>query len=95
VTNKATVSATDREFFQWVARAAFVNPFSEQRHELDLKIAGRFRNEIERGEVLKRAVSQRVRKLADAGKANLRFYAGEDRELVRSVFLFEAYNEIY
>jgi transcriptional regulator with AAA-type ATPase domain len=91
----STLSATDREFFQWVGTAAFANPFSEQRFELDVKIAGRFKDEDERGEFLKRAVSERVRRLDAAGKAHLRYYAGEERELMRNVFLFEAYHEVY
>src|SRR5262245_21132693 len=90
VPKRALPSSDDREFFQWVADAAFANPFSEQRHELDIKIAGHFDTEVERGLFLKNAVSQRVRKLDAAGQAHLRFYSGEDRERMRTVFLFEA-----
>ena len=89
---KSTISATDREFFQWVGTAAFANPFSEQRFELDVKIAGRFKDENERGEFLKRAVSKRVRNLEAAVKAHLRFYSGEELDLMRNVFLFEDYH---
>jgi transcriptional regulator with AAA-type ATPase domain len=93
---RTAISPSDREFFQWVGTAAFANPFSEQRFELDVKITGRsFKDENERGEFLKRAVTERVHKLEVAGKAHLRFYAAAERELMRNVFLFEAYHEVY
>ena len=90
---KTTIPPAEREFFQWVAGAAFANPFSEQRLVLDRKIAGQpFKNETERAEFLKRSVSERVQKLASQGRAELRAFGGEDRELLRHVFLFEVYH---
>lgn len=91
---KTSISSGDREFLQWVAGAAFANPFSEQRQELDAKITGvRFTNEAERGRNLRRVVSERVRKLASAGKSDLGQYSGSEREVMRLVFLFEVYHE--
>src|SRR5262245_22618676 len=92
---KAAISPSDREFFHWVAGAAFANPFSEKRLELDRKIAGHFRNEDERAEFLKRSVSDRVAKLDVQGLADLRRFSGEERELMRDVFLFEIYHHFY
>src|SRR6185369_1538679 len=93
---KATIPPADREFFQWVAGAAFANPFSDQRYELDRRIAGtKFRNEVERGRFLQRSVGERVHRLESQGKAELRLYSAEDRELMRTVFLFEAYHQFY
>lgn len=93
---KIVIPPADREFFQWVADAAFANPFSERRLELDRKITGgTFRNETERGEFLKRAVSDRVRKLSSQSRADLRAYSGEDRQLMRNVFLFEMYHQCF
>lgn len=90
---KTTLAAKDREFFQWVAAAAFTNPFSARRLEFDHKIAGTtFNDETERAEFLKRTVSARVEKLAADGLADLRRFAGEERELMRNAFLFEAYH---
>ncbi|MCI0533651.1 MAG: sigma 54-interacting transcriptional regulator [Verrucomicrobiales bacterium] len=94
--NKAIVSPVDREFFQWVSHAAFANPFSDRRYELDRQITGgRFKEEDERGPSLQRSVSERVRKLEAEGKADLRQYSEEDRELMRNVFLFETYHQFY
>src|SRR5690349_22848353 len=42
---------------------------------------------------LKSAVSERVHQLGS--RAELRAYAGEDRELMRHVFLFEVYHEFF
>jgi transcriptional regulator with AAA-type ATPase domain len=91
----ATILSADLEFFQWVAGAAFANPFSEQRLDLDRKIAGQFRNEDERTRFLRRSVSERVAKLEVQGLADLRRFSGEERELMQNVFLFEVYHHFY
>jgi len=36
------LDAAEREFWLMISQAAFTNPFSDQRYELDLKIAGKF-----------------------------------------------------
>src|SRR2546427_6258991 len=92
---RTKIHAQDREFLQWVSSAAFANPFSEERYELDLKIAGEFKNEAERAQFLTRAVSDRVRKLESQGHATLRCYAGGEREVMRNVFLFEVFHRCY
>src|SRR5438128_2849575 len=92
---RTKIHPQDREFLQWVSSAAFANPFSEERYELDLKIAGQFKNEAERAEFLTRAVSDRVQKLENQGHATLRSYAGQERELMRNVFLFEVFHRFY
>jgi len=93
--SKTAILPADLEFFRWVAGAAFANPFSEQRLELDRKIAGQFCNEDERAEFLRRSVSDRVAKLEAQGLADLRRFSGEERELMRDVFLFEVYHHFY
>src|SRR2546427_9604308 len=80
---RAKIHPQDREFLQWVSSAAFANPFSEERYELDLKIAGQFKNEAERAEFLTRAVSDRVQRLESQGHATLRCYAGVGGEVRR------------
>jgi transcriptional regulator with AAA-type ATPase domain len=92
---RTRIQPQDREFLQWVSSAAFANPFSAERYALDLKIAGRFRNEDERAEFLTRAVSGRVQKLEREGHATLLRYSGEDRGVMRNVFLFEVFHRFY
>src|SRR2546425_2970575 len=92
---RTKIHAQDREFLQWVSSAAFANPFSEERYELDLKIAGQFKNEAERAELLTESVAGRVQKLESQGHATLRCYAGGEREVMRNVFLFEVFHHFY
>jgi DNA-binding NtrC family response regulator len=88
------LSADDRDFFGLVARAAFSNPFSDVRVELDLQIGEcpREASDEERVECVMRKVHQRVEKLEAEGKADLRCYAGEERSLVQSAFLFDVFH---
>src|ERR1051325_9118916 len=60
---RAVLDATEREFWLVISQAAFSNPFSEERHDLDLKIAGRFEGEFERVERLKQVVCERIERL--------------------------------
>src|ERR1044071_4650242 len=92
---KNRARGNDREFWQWVSRAVFANPFSEQRLELDRRIAGSFKNEAERAEFLQRAVSERIRDLEARGAAQLRCYSGAEREVMRHAFLFEVFHRFY
>jgi len=88
------LSATDREFFATVARAAFTNPFSQERVEFDRQIAGAAQA-VSRDELVTRTIArveERVRSLMAGGKADLRRYGGEDREIVRTVVLFDVYH---
>jgi hypothetical protein len=93
---KEKISTSDREFFGRVAKAAFSNPFGRDRFELDLNIAG-VSSSIPRDELLKRVVStvgDRLGALADRKKADLRLYSGEERDILRIVFLFDVYHRV-
>jgi DNA-binding NtrC family response regulator len=78
-----------------VAGAAFSNPFSDERVELDLKIIGRpvRRAGAARIEKMMETVAGRVAQLEAAGLGDLRRFAGEDRELVEAAFLFDAFHQ--
>ena len=84
-----------REFCQRIAAAAFANPFSEQRHELDLQIAGDFHDEPERVARLQQSVGELVQNLVREGKAHLDGYRGEERRVMEIVFLFEIFHRFY
>jgi len=88
----ATLTAAEREFFREVSAAAFANPFSAQRLELDQKITGTSLREPQRIGRLREAVTSRVTKLEASGQAHLKHYQGEEALVMRNVFLFEIYH---
>src|SRR5690349_246911 len=93
---KAHIAPADRQFFEVVAQTAFCNPFSERRSELDATIVGHPVEPFSEGhlEELTRAVSARVQKLEAQGLADVRRYSGQDRDLIRTVFLFELFHQV-
>ncbi len=95
MTNAPILSAQDREFFTTVATAAYSNPFSREREELDRKIAGSVRTNLPREEMIRvvtARVAERLGKLERAGKANLEFFRGEELRVVGMTFLFSVYH---
>ena len=88
----ATLTSAEREFFQEVSAAAFANPFSAQRQELDRKITGSSLREPQRIGRLREAVTSRVAKLEASERAHLKYYQGEEVLIMRNVFLFEIYH---
>jgi len=88
------LTSADREFFTKVARAAFTNPFSPTRLELDRQIAGA-PPALSRDELVERVVArvgERLAALPGERKADLRLYRGEDRDILRIVFLFDVFH---
>jgi len=83
---------SDAEFWRMIAEATFANPFSDQRYELDHRIAGHFEGEPQRVKLLKDAVCDRVENLQQKGHAHLRHFRGPEREVMRNGFLFEVYH---
>ena len=88
------LKGSERQFFSLVRSAAFVNPFSDERAEIDLKIAGAppGASHEERMALLIPKVAERLEAFEAAGKADLASYAGDDRETVETVFLFDTYH---
>ena len=88
---KKHLNPEEREFFSMVYSAGVANPFSNERVELDLKIAGLFPDatRAERIEKSVYEVNRRILKLETENRANLAVYTGKDRELVKAAFLFE------
>ncbi len=81
-------------FFRDVARAAFANPFGAERSALDRALAGAEEGRAARSAVegMIAAVAREVAALEGEGLANLRRYDGETLELMRVVFLFDAFH---
>jgi hypothetical protein len=87
------LDSSDRDFFHLIFRAAFSNPFSEERDELDRDITGE-REGTAPGvlEKISHELDQRVRKLEKANQASIKPFSGKDRELSSTAFLFQAFH---
>ncbi len=99
---KITLSSSDQTFFGLVADAAFTNPFSEKRQQLDSQIAGLAGKDKQTGLAWPQVVPvmmEKVRaKLAQldkvaGGVAAIRAFDGEgNQELMKYVFLFDVFH---
>jgi DNA-binding NtrC family response regulator len=87
------LSQEEREFFRLVSCAALSNPFSDERTELDIRIAEcpPDASETERLLCLFSKMKERIEKLEKEGRADIGLYSGDDRIMMQSVFLFEIF----
>lgn len=94
MTTNVQLPPVDREFFKTVAQAAFTNPFSQARIDLDRTIAGTdaAMSWDDLVEVATNRIRDRLSELRKNGRDNLKRYGAEDRELLRTVFLFDIYH---
>jgi DNA-binding NtrC family response regulator len=93
---RAELDPAEREVFSLLARASFANPFGEERAAIDLKIAG-VAGPVPREERLRLLLprlEECLRRLEASGRADVRAFRGPDREMVETVFLFDAYYRI-
>ena len=90
---KTQLNPEEREFFARICKAAFANPFSDERDEVDLEISGLppAAPKTERINIVVQKVSDRIRFLEKDRRANVNLYSGKDREFVEKVFLFELF----
>lgn len=87
-----TLSAEDRELFHLVSRAAFANPFGDERDRVDRELAGRGGREED---ILDRAVARVRRRLETLGGGEpVRFDAFRERdaELVQHAIVFDVFH---
>ena len=90
MTNKKYLTSEDWSFLETAAQAAFSNPFSEARKDLDLALGG-VSPATSPEEMLGAAISriqQRIDKMRAQGPIDLKTYDGAKQEILRSVFLF-------
>jgi len=87
------LSSEDRDFFSLIRRAAFINPFSDERDQIDLKISGLPPSTPirQRTEKLVAVVRHRIDLLEQQGATDAAAYAGDDRRLLERAFLFELF----
>jgi DNA-binding NtrC family response regulator len=94
VTAQGRLDGSQREFFHLVSRAAFANPFSDKRVELDEAIAPcppGTPEEVHHQMVLAR-IRGEIGNLEQKGLADLRLYGSDDRLLLVSAFLFDIFH---
>ena len=84
----------ERDFFVLINRAAFANPFSQEREALDRQIAG-----VSEGADHDKALAASIRRiqstmdrLQQEGRAVVDRYSGEDRRLVENAFLYDFFH---
>ena len=99
---KITLTESDREFFALAADAAFTNPFSEKREQIDRHLAGTLKRRP-REQVLP-VMMRQLRKRLDGldskikdktgkgGAAGFSDFEGADRELIKYVYLFDVFH---
>ncbi len=90
---KRSLRTDERDFFALVSRAAFTNPFSDARSEIDLQISGlnSWASKEERIKAVIGEVSRWIQTLEQDGIADINLYSGDDRNMMEKVFLFELF----
>ena len=92
---KRNLTSDDREFFSLVWQAAFANPFSPERAELDRKIVG---GDMDRSwpSLVPKVVSeikQRLERLDKTGPSKIEDFQKADRTIIEHVFLFDVFHK--
>ncbi len=83
----------ERDFFRLVAHAGFINQFSEKRRELEAEIAGTpaATRRKQRTDKFLGAIRDRIAGLETRHMGSLEAFSGEDREIIKKVFLVELF----
>ncbi len=93
--DKKMLKPDDAEFFALVSAAAFTNPFSRKRVEIDRKITNAPADASwvqVRPEAI-REVARRIEKLDRSGPCKVQDFRKADRDLVKYLFLFDVYHK--
>jgi DNA-binding NtrC family response regulator len=90
---KRPLTSEERDFFTLVSRAAFANPFGDERSEIDSQISGMdaWASPEERIRTVVGEVSRRIGGLEQDGIADINLFYGDDRIMLEKVFLFELF----
>lgn len=93
--NEEALPGVDREFLTLIAKAAFANPFGNERAKLDLEIAGL--PEGATHETCLDVALERVRafllKLDNQGRNHVNAFAARDRPLLTTAYLFDIFHQ--
>jgi hypothetical protein len=92
---KTKLQESDRKFFSLVWQAAFANPFSPERADLDRKIVGIDTNKSWPSLVPRvvAEVEQRLVRLDETGLSNIEDFHKADRVIIEHVFLFDVFHK--
>ena len=87
---KNRLTEEQRNFFSLVSDAIYTNPFSDTRHDIDLRIAGLF-PEVEGENLIDKTLEEVRRRLFELEKkdADITSFQGRDQNLVENAFLFD------
>lgn len=87
------LTSQEKEFFSLVNQAGFINPFSKERVELELKISGlpQTASRKKRTEAFVAAVNAKISELEKANKASLNAFRDQERQLMERVFMVELF----
>ena len=96
MSRQARLQPSERDFLRLVASAAFTNPFTDERAEIDRRIAGASLplSADERVRLLTPRLAQELARLGETGRANVSSHTGEDREIVETVIVFHVYHTL-
>ncbi len=86
------LTGAQRELFQLISQAAFVNPFSRERDELDERIAQTSADDPNVLARLIERVTSALEGLAGAGSISPAVFEGEEESLVEHAILFDAFH---
>jgi DNA-binding NtrC family response regulator len=86
-----SLKAADREFFGHVRRAAYANPFGEERRQLDGFLGGGV-GASGATETVDRAIETVRRRLEALWPLDLNDYGAEERDLLESAVLFDVFH---
>lgn len=91
---KSQLNSEERNFFSLVFQAIKANPFSQERANLDLEIAGLYPgiSYQERIHKVIREVNVRIKHLAEKNRANIKQYKGKDRIIFQNSVLFDFFH---
>ena len=84
---------SEKDFFFHVYEAVLANPFSDERAETDLKIAGMFPG-VSRDKVIEKTIAEvrnRIQMLSAEGRCSLNNFSNKDREILLASFLFDIF----
>ncbi len=88
---KNSLSSEERAFFSLVKSAVTSNPFSDNRVEIDLKLAGLEEDAPKEKRIARviAAVREKLEGVEKRGAASIRKFSGEDHQLIKSAVLFD------